>query len=42
VFLGINLLSNISGLTKKKQDGITFGYASNENILQNASVNNKL
>jgi hypothetical protein len=39
VFLGINLLSNISGLTKKKQD--TFGYASNENILQNASVKYK-
>ena len=35
------LLSNISSLTLKKSklpDGTTFGYASNENILQNSSV----
>ena len=38
-FLGMTLLSNISALRKKKlPDGTAFGYASNENILQNSSV----
>jgi len=42
VILGLTLLSNISGLKKKKlPDGTAFGYASNENILQNSSVNKK-
>ena len=38
-FLGLSLLANVSALLKKKlPDGTAFGYASNENILQNSSV----
>ena len=42
IFLGLALISNASALLKKKlPDGTAFGYASNENILQNSSVNKK-
>lgn len=38
-FLGLTLLSNISSIKNEKlPDGVAFGYASNENILQNSSV----
>ena len=42
IFFGICVLTQISALRKEKSklpDGVAFGYASNENILQNASVN---
>ena len=39
-FVALTLLANTSALLKKKlPDGTAFGYASNENILQNSSVN---
>ena len=37
-FVCLTILSNISAKKMKLPDGTAFGYASNENILQNSSV----
>ena len=43
IILSLSFLSNSLSLKKKAKlpDGTAFGYASNENILQNSSVINK-
>lgn len=38
IFLISNLISSIAIKKAKLPEGTTFGYASNENILQNSSV----